>query len=295
MARAAVKAKQQARAQAQPAKQARARARRRRGSSGDPNQQLFFTRLRRRQKWVYLGLAIVFAATFAGVGVGSGNGSGLDQLYSGLFGSGGNPVSKAQAEINKDPKNPKGYRDLALAYETKSDTPNAISALQNYLKLKKKDAAAWAELGGLETTQAQGYATLYQQASSASQSSDPSQAFQLSGTLGQALGSNPLAQPSSQASNQVVTLYQQAIGAYGVALNAYQKAAKLQPKNGQAQSNVATAAANAGQYQVAIDAWNRFLTLDPHSPQRAQIKSLLKQLEKAANPASSAKTKKKSK
>ena len=293
MARAAVKAKQQARAKAQPAKQTRGRAKRRRGGSGgDPNQQLFFTRLRRRQKWVYLGLAIVFAATFAGVGVGSGNNGGLDQLYSGLFGNSGNPVSKAQAEINKDPKNPKGYRDLALAYETKSDTPSAISALQNYLKLKTKDAAAWAELGGLETTQAQGYATQYQQASSAAQSSDPSQAFQPSGTLSQALGSNPLAQPASQASNQTITLYQQAIGAYGAALNAYQKAAKLQPKNAQALSNVATAAANAGQYQVAIDSWNGFLKLDPHSPQRAQIESLLKQLEKAVT-SSSAKPKKK--
>lgn len=281
MARAAVKAKQQARAKAQPAKPTRSR--RRRGSGGDPNQQLFFTRLRRRQKWVYLGLAIVFAATFAGVGVGSGSG-GLSQLYSGLFGSGGNPVSKAQAEIKKDPKNAKGYRDLALAYEANGDTTSAVSALQSYLKLKQKDAAAWTELAGLQTTQGQTYATQYQQAQSSAQASNPGQSFQPSGTLGQALGSNPLAQPSTQASTQALQLYQQAIGAYDAALSSYQRAAKIQPKNAQAQFGVATAAVNAGKYPVAIDAWKRFLKLDPNSPQKKQIQNEIKQLQKALNP-----------
>jgi tetratricopeptide (TPR) repeat protein len=279
MARAAVKAKQQARAQAQPAKRTRGRGKQR-GGGGDPNQQLFFTRLRRRQKWVYLALAIVFAATFAGVGVGSGTG-GLSDLYSGLFGGGGNPVSKAQAEISKNPKSAKGYRDLALAYETKSDTPEAISALQSYLKLKKKDATAWTELGGLEMTQAETYATQYQQAQSAAQSSDPGQSFQPGGTLNKALGSKPLTQPSSQASSQTVQLYEQAVSTYGVALSSYQKAAKLRPKNAQAQFEVATAAENAGQYQAAITALKHYLTLDPNSPQRAQVRSAIKQLQKA--------------
>jgi tetratricopeptide (TPR) repeat protein len=278
VARAAVKAKQQAaRAQAQPARQKR---KGRRGSGGgDPNQQLFFTRLRRRQKWVYLGLAIVFAATFAGVGVGSGSG-GLSQLYSGLFGGGGDQVSKAQAEIKKDPKNAKGYRDLALAYETKSDTPGAISALQSYLQLRKKDAVAWTELGGLETTQAQSYATAYQQVQNSTQTSNPTQAFQPGGTLGKALGTNPLAPPTQQTTNQASQLYQQALASYGSALSAYQKAAKLQPKSAQARFEVATSAETAGQYAVALAAWKRYLVLDPHSPQRKQIEHAIKQLGK---------------
>jgi len=59
VARAAVKAKQQAKAKAHPAKTSRGR---RRGHSGggDPNQQLFFMRLRRRQRWVYAALAVIF-------------------------------------------------------------------------------------------------------------------------------------------------------------------------------------------------------------------------------------------
>ena len=127
MARAAVKAKQQARAKAQPTKPARGR-RGRRGHSGggNPNQQLFFMRLRRGQRWLYAVLAVIFGLTFVGVGVGSGSG-GLSQLYTGLFGSGGNAVSKAQGEVKNDPA--KGYRDLATAYETKGDTAQAIAIL----------------------------------------------------------------------------------------------------------------------------------------------------------------------
>ena len=98
MARAAVKAKQQAKAKVQPAK-SRARGRRRHAGGGNPNQQLFFVRLRRGQRWLYGLLAVVFAATFAGVGVGSGGGS-LSQLWTGIFGGGsGSSISKAQDEV----------------------------------------------------------------------------------------------------------------------------------------------------------------------------------------------------
>ena len=140
MARAAVRAKQQAKAKAQqPAKPARARGRRRHAGGGNPNQQLFFVRLRRGQKWLYALLAVVFAVTFAGVGVGSGGG-GLSQLYTGLFGGGGSSVSKAQREVAKNPA--KGYRDLATAYESNGNNAQAITSLQSYVSVKKKDADA---------------------------------------------------------------------------------------------------------------------------------------------------------
>src|SRR6478672_5792125 len=115
-------------------------------------------KLRKRAKFVYVLLAVLFAITFAFLGVGSGSG-GLDQLFAGLnpFGSGGNSVSKAQSYIKKHPNEGKGYRDLATAYESKGDTANAISALQQYTNVKRKDAAAWNELAGLQTTQAQDY------------------------------------------------------------------------------------------------------------------------------------------
>jgi len=278
MARAAVKAKQQA-TKAQAAK-ARARDRRRHSGGGNPNQQLFFMRLRRRQKWVYLALAIIFAATFVGVGVGSGSGAGLDQLYSGIFGGSGDQVSKAKDEIKKNPA--KGYLDLARAYETKGQPSQATTAFQSYLALRKKDANVWQELGGLQMSQAQHLATQYQNAQQTSALADPSQAFQPTGALATASGSNPAFSTASQAaSTQASTLYQQATTALNAAVKDYKTAATLQPKSAAAQQLYATAAQNAGSYPEAIAAWRKFIKLDPSSPQVPGVRSQIKKLQQA--------------
>jgi tetratricopeptide (TPR) repeat protein len=279
MARAAVKAKQQARAKAQPAK-ARARGRRKHAGGGNPNQQLFFVRLRRGQKWLYALLAVVFAATFAGVGVGSG-GQGLSQLWTGIFGGGGgSSISKAQDEIKKDPA--KGYRDLATAYESKSENAQAISALQSYLALKKHDANRWAELGALQTSQAQKYATQYRSVQQSAQLADPSTPFTPSGALGQAIGTNPAySTATQQASTRTSQLFQQATTAAQAAVTAYQHATKDRPKDATLQEQLATAAVNAGNAQVAIGAWKAYLKLSPNSPLRSQVKAQIKQLRQA--------------
>ena len=287
MARAAVKAKQQAKAKAAQPTKARARGRRRHSGGGNPNQQLFFMRLRRGQRWLYAALAVVFAVTFVGVGVGSGTG-GLSQLYSGIFGAGGNAVSKAKDEVKKDPV--KGYRALATAYETKGDAPGAIAALQSYLKLKKTDAGAWTELGGLETSQAQVYVNQYQAAQQSAQLADPSAPFLPGGTLATAVGTNAAYQGASQqAASQTSTFYQQALNTLNGALSDYQHVTKLQPKSAAAQQQVATAAENAGNVKVAIGAWRKYLKLAPDSPQKAQVRARIKQLvktEAASNSAS---------
>jgi tetratricopeptide (TPR) repeat protein len=288
MARAAVKAKQQqAKAKAQPSRAARKRGRRGHSGGGNPNQDLFFVRLRRRQKWIYAFLALIFAVTFAGVGVGSGNGGGLDQLYSGLFGGGGDSVSKAQNEVKKNPV--KGYRDLATAYETNGDNAGAVTALKSYLALKKKDADVWSELGGLELTQAQNYATQLQAAQQATQLADPSAPFQPGGTLAQAVGTNAAYQTAAQqASSQSSALYQQYSTSLTSAVTDYQKVTNLRPKSSTAFEELATVATNAGNGKVAIGAWKKVLKLDPHNSQRAsiekQIKALQKQLAAASQP-----------
>jgi len=277
MARAAVKAKQQARAKAQPAK-ARPHGRRRHSGGGNPNQQLFFMKLRRGQKWLYALLAVIFAITFVGVGVGSGT-QGLSGLYSGIFGGGSDAVSKAKNEIKDHPA--KGYLALARAYETKGDAAQAVSALQSYLALQKKDANAWAELGGLELSQAQTLATQYQSAAQAAQLADPSAAFLPSGTLATAVGTNAAyAQAAQAASSQSSTLYQQATTALNSAVSDYQKAVKIQPRNATSQQELAVAAENAGNSQVAVNAWKMVNKLEPNSPQHAQIAARIKQLSK---------------
>ena len=287
MARAAVKAKQQAaKAKAQPAK-ARARGRRRHSGGGNPNQQLFFVRLRRHQKWLYALLAVVFGLSFVGLGVGSGNGGGLQQLYNGIFGgSGGSSVSKAQDEIKKDPA--KGYRDLATAYEQQGHPALAMQALTSYLAVKKDDATRWGELGGLELTAGSKYATQYQQAQQAAQAADPSAPFLPSGTLGSAVGQNPTyADASQKASARTSLLYQKAVGAYGLAVKDYQKASRLRPRNPLFLQQLATAAENAGNNKVAGHALQRYLQVYPNAPQKKQIEHLINTLLQGAPSVSS--------
>lgn len=280
MARAAVKAKQQAKAQT--AKPTRARGRRRHSSGGNPNQELFFVRLRRHQKWVYATLALVFGLSFILVGVGSGNGGGLNQLWTGLFGGGGgSSVSKAQAEVKKDPE--KGYRQLATAYETNGNTVLAIGALQTYLTLNKKDAGAWSELGGLELSQGGLYAKQYQSAQTAAQNADPSAPFLPGGSLAAAVGPNAAFQGASQrATNGASLLGQKATNSFQSAVTDYRNAAKLKPRSAAAQQELATAAVNAGNVPLAITSLQKVIKIDPSTPLRSQIEAEIKSLKKNA-------------
>jgi tetratricopeptide (TPR) repeat protein len=284
MARAAVKAKQQAKAKAAQSTKPRARGRRRHSGGGNPNQDLFFVRLRRHQRWVYAALAVVFGLSFVLVGVGSGSNGGLIQNFTGLFGgSGGSSVSKAQDEIKKDPA--KGYQDLALAYEEKGDLKNASEALKSYLVIKKTDAATWATLAGLEMSQGSTFTTQYQDAQQAAQAADPSAPFLPGGILGSAVGQNPTYQGASQdAATRTSLLYQKAVGAYGDAVTHYQRASKLRPKNTSYLQQLATAAQNAGNTQVTVNALKRYLKVDPNSPLKSQYEKAIKALQQQSTP-----------
>jgi tetratricopeptide (TPR) repeat protein len=282
VARAAVKAKQQqAKAKAQPAK---ARGRRRHSGGGNPNQELFFVRLRRHQKWVYAVLAVVFGLSFVLVGVGSGNGGGLNQLFNNIFGgSGGTSISKAQDEIKTNPL--KGYRDLATAYEQQSQNVLAVGALTKYLALKPTDAATWGELGGLQLTRGNTYATQLQAAQQAAQAADPSAPFLPGGQLGAAVGANPTYQGASQtASARTSLLYQNATTAYTDAVKAYQQASNLHPRNTTYLQELATAAQNAGNSTVEVAALRKYLKVYPNAPLKKQILKQIAALTKTSTP-----------
>jgi tetratricopeptide (TPR) repeat protein len=294
MARGAVRAKQAQSLKSAKGRKPQPHGRKRHASGGNPNQQLFFSRMRRRAKPMYVILAVLFFLTFAFLGVGSGSNSGLDQLFSGLniFGGGGTSVSKAEKEVQKHPTDPKGFRDLATAYEAKGDTANAVSALQQYTTLRPKDAKVWSELAGLELTQAQNYVTQYQAASGNQQLAAPSQAFRPTGKLGTALGTDPIeTAAASVASSATNDLYQRANAAYSGAISSYKTLVKLQPSNANAQFQLAQAAQTAGDTTTAIAAYKAYLKLNPSSSTAAQIRQLIKQLSPA--PAAPAKKKKK--
>ena len=283
MARGAVKAKQAQKRGAQPAKAVprRTRGRRRHAGGGNPNQQLFFMRLRRQAKLMYVLLAVLFALTFAFLGVGSGSGGGLDQLFQGLniFHHSGTSVSKAQKEIKDHPSNPKGFRDLATAYEGRSDTAGAISALQSYTSLKKKDAAAWNELAGLQQSQSQVFLQAYQDAFNARQAAAPSQLLMPTGKLGTAFGTNQLEQAASkQADTAVNELSQRTQLAFSNVETSYATVTKLTPKDANAWFNYAQAAQQAGNSTGAVKGYKTYLKLSPGASTAPQIKQLIKQL-----------------
>ena len=282
MARAAVKAKQAQAKKAQP-RGARPKGRRGHASGGNPNQHLFFSRLRRKAKFAYLLLAVLFAITFAFLGVGSGSG-GLDQLFQGLniFHSSGSSVSKALGELKNHPHDPQGYRDLATAYEAKGDTPSAITALQRYTTLKPKDAKSLSELASLELSQAQSYVTQYQNALQNQQLAAPSQGFAPTGKLATAIGTNPIEQAAATTANTATTdLYQKATFGYSNAISAYKQLVKLAPTNADAQFQLAQAAQTAGDRTTAIAAYKAYVKLNPDSSTAAQVKQLIKQLSPA--------------
>jgi DNA-binding SARP family transcriptional activator len=280
MARAAVKAKQKAKAQAAPPK-ARARGRRKHASGGNPNQQLFFIRMRRSAKPVYVGLAVVFAVTFAFLGVGSGTNGGLDQLFSNLniFKKDKASVSAALDNVNKHPNDPAAYSRLATAYQAKGDTTGAIDAYQRLTTIKQKDAQAWGSLAGLQMAQAQQFQQEYQAAYQAQQLAAPSATFKPTGKLGEALGTNPIESAAANLANTATNdLYQKTLLAYQNAVSSYKRLAALQPKNPNAQFQLASAAQTAGDSTTAVAAYKAYLKLNPDASTAPQIRALIKQL-----------------
>jgi predicted O-linked N-acetylglucosamine transferase (SPINDLY family) len=286
MARAAVKAKQAQQAAAKP----KTRPRRHHKSGGNPTQQLFFERMRRKAKFVYFLLAILFAITFAFLGVGSGS-SGLSDLFTNIniFHHSGTSVSSAQKEIQRRPNDPKGYRDLATAYEGKAETASAITALQQYVALKKKDGKALSELAGLQLSQAADYQNRYGNAYQIQQQVSPSTSFLPTGKLGKAIGTNLIEQAQSSIAGQnAQNLGQRMSLSYADAVATYQQLAKLRPNDANAQFQLGNTAQTAAQITgsptfnlTAVAAYKAYLKLSPDASTAAQVRALIKQLEPA--------------
>ena len=289
MARAAVKAKQAQQAAARP--KTPARARRHHKSGGNPTQQLFFERMRRKAKFVYFLLALLFAITFAFLGVGSGS-SGLSDLFTNIniFHHSAASPSRARRRRSRSIRTtPKGYRDLATAYEGKAETASAITALQQYIAINKKDGKALSELAGLQLSQAADYQNQYGNAYQIQQQVSPSTSFLPTGKLGKAIGTNPIEQAQSSIAGQNASnLGQRMSLSYADAVATYQQLAKLQPNNANAQFQLGNTAQTAAQITgsptfnlTAVAAYKAYLKLSPDASTAAQVRALIKQLQPA--------------
>jgi regulator of sirC expression with transglutaminase-like and TPR domain len=245
---------------------------------------LFFNRLRKNAKWVFVFLAVVFAGGFVVFGVGSSN-LGLGDILNnnGGGGSGQPSVSKALKETQKDAKSPKAWRDLATAYDTQGDIPNAISAWTTYTSLRPKDVSAY---DSLATDYQQQFTTQTNEAAALQAAAQSTQSTNFgpptSSPLGRALSSvpDPIIQQSSDAANQAFTTALQTRAATAQQLEqTYQQIVKLRkPAEPSDSFLLAQAAQNAGDTATAIAAYKRFVQLAPDDPNASYAKQQIKTL-----------------
>ena len=294
MARAAVKAKQQQKASAKPTKAAGRPRGRHHKSGGNPNQQLFFSRMRRQAKFVYFLLAILFALTFAFLGVGSGSNSGLErpvQQHQHLRRRRRRGLRLERPERDpKHPNSPKGYRELATAYEGKNDTASAITALQQYLAIKKTDGKALSELAGPPADAGGRLPEPVRQ-----RVPDPAAGVARArrsfptGKLGTAIGTNPIEQSQSSLAGQSASNLDQSMSlAYANAVDDLPAAGEAPADNADAQFQLGNTAQTAAQITgsstfnaTAVAAYKAYVKLNPDASTAAQVRQLIKQLEPA--------------
>ena len=257
-------------------------------------EQLFFQRLRVHAKWAFVFLALVFGLGFVFLGIGSGA-NGITDALQNAFGrsSGGPSISSLEKKTQKNPLDAKAWRDLATAYETKQRTNDAIVALAQYSGLRPKDGDALSELAAQYGKQASAYATDYQNSlQAAAVLTPPFAAFPPASTspFGKALSDPKVLQDPISATlrEQAQATQQTALSNYQTAIKnaegAYQKLAKLTPKDPNAQFQLGQAADNAGDSKVALAAYKAVVKLVPvkTDPLRTNALARIKALTPAA-------------
>jgi tetratricopeptide (TPR) repeat protein len=247
--------------------------------------QLFFSRMRNHAKWVFGLLIVVFAVGFVLFGVGSGSTgvSGVLQNFFSSSGSSGSSASSLQKKASANPGNATDWRNLATKLESDSRIDDAITALKHYTSLKPKDQDSLQELASLYLRRATEEQQVYTDAQTRTGILSPTDPYPPASTtdLGKAISS--LTSPIQSAVSSVVGTT--GTGAYSAilqfeseAVTAYQKLAKLAPKDAQTQLQLAQVAQASGSTSVAIAAYTKFLKLAPDDPSASSAKTALKQL-----------------
>jgi len=236
---------------------------------------MFFPKLRRQAKWVFVLLALAFAVGFVVFGVGSGGGLGLNDILQGSGGGSSGPsVSDAQKKIKKGDL--VAYKELADAYRQDGDLGQAISAGEQYLKVRPKDYEYMRTVAGDyegQASQQRDQATAIQDEVT---SSTGGSTFSPPGTtpLGRALGNGgKIDTELTTAANQKLTqLYAGLQGSYSSATRLYQQIAAHTPNDVLLQLLLANAAYQSRNNPVALKAYRRVIKLAPDSSEAAQAK-----------------------
>jgi tetratricopeptide (TPR) repeat protein len=250
---------------------------------------LFFSRLRRNAKWMFAFLALVFGLSFVVFGVGSDVPGGIADLFQGRVSSSGPSVGDAQERLEQNPRDAEALRDLATALQAEGRPGEAIPILERYGRVRPRDDAALRELATLYVARAGRLRAEAQAAQARAQFADPGGDLLPPPTtpLGQALANQPISNAiAGQLQTELSEKIQAMTGAYRSAQEAYERVVVLRPEDAPIQLELADAALNAGDTQVALAAYKRFVELAPDDPQTPLVEEQIKRIEGSAESSS---------
>jgi tetratricopeptide (TPR) repeat protein len=236
---------------------------------------MFFPKLRRQAKWVFVLLALSFSVGFVVFGVGSGGGAGLGDLLQGGGSSGTSGPSVGDAQKKIDKGDLVAYKELADAYRQDGNLDQAITAGEQYLKVRPKDYEYMRTVAGDyegRASQQRDQATAIQDQVT---SSTGGATFAPPGNsrLGRALAPGKIDQELTTAANQKLTqLYSGLQGSFARSTQLYQQVATNSPNDVLIQLLLANAAYQSRNNPVALKAYRRVIKLAPGTSDAAQAR-----------------------
>lgn len=256
---------------------------------------MFFPRLRRQAKWMFVFLAVVFGLGYVIFNVGGSiPGTGLGDVFQGLAQQNSGPsVGDSRDKIKDHPNDPTGYRELSTALQREGRNAEAIQPLERYVQMKPTDGEALRQLGSLHMAQARTYEE--QGAVARAQLTEITGGDVLTpGTqsqFGQEFSNPQITSLESNKYNQ--QLNQAYLGlqqSYKDATRVFEKLVAVTPDELEADEpliflQLAQAAQSAGNLQVAVKAYERYLVIAPDSASASAVRAQLPQLKAALKPA----------
>jgi tetratricopeptide (TPR) repeat protein len=247
---------------------------------------MFFSRLRRRAKWVFLALAAVFALSFVFLGVGAG-GSGVGDYLADLFGSGSADdaasVSDARAKVEANPNDLEARRELANALQADGQIAAAIPQLERYTEGRPEEADALITLAALYGTRAQEQQIELQEAQvGASGSGFASEITDPASPLAESFFGPITRLQQDETATRVNELILEATSTYAKQADVWERLAELQPEEANHYLQLGQAQFYAGATDEAIEAWETFLDLAPDDPNAPLVRRQLRALKQNA-------------
>ncbi len=190
------------------------------------------------------------------------------------------PSRTSEKRVSENPRDAAAFRDLATAHQAAGNTDDAIEALESFVALKPKNAAALVDLASL-------YLVKVDESQRRANVANIRAAYLAPGAAvasftqfgGRPLDPDPISGAvDGQLSQIVQTELGQAQTAAAQAVDAYKRRAAIEPRNALFQLELAQTAESAGDPATAITAYEKFLQLEPDDPNAPDVQARLKQL-----------------